>query len=58
MRELNEKPEERRLAELTGLDEAVVVRCKKLLSYKKKYQDMMLDADPGKARQGGFLSSN
>src|SRR6202789_3499650 len=47
MRELGEK-KEKRLAELTGLDEAVVVRCKKLLSYKKKYQDAMLDADPDK----------
>src|SRR5205085_2753899 len=45
MRELGER-KEKRLAELTGLDEAVVVRCKKLLSYNKKYQDMMLDADP------------
>jgi ParB family transcriptional regulator, chromosome partitioning protein len=45
MRELGER-KEKRLAELTGLDEAVVVRCKKLLSYKKGYQDMMLDANP------------
>jgi ParB family transcriptional regulator, chromosome partitioning protein len=42
MRELKEKGE-KRLSTLTGLDEAVVVRCKKLLSYPKKYQDMMLD---------------
>lgn len=34
------------LAELTGLDVAVVTRCKKLLSYSKYYQDMMLVADP------------
>lgn len=42
MQELKER-NERRLAELTGLDEAVVVRCKKLLSYPKRYQDMMLE---------------
>jgi adenine-specific DNA-methyltransferase len=30
------------LADLTGLDVAVVVRCKKLLSYPEKYQNMML----------------
>ncbi len=54
MRELGEK-KERRLAELTGLDEAVVVRCKKLLSYPKRYQDMMLDADPDKREKADFF---
>jgi ParB family transcriptional regulator, chromosome partitioning protein len=54
MRELGEK-KERRLAELTGLDEAVVVRCKKLLSYPKRFQDMMLDADPGKRKKADFF---
>ncbi len=54
MRELGEK-KEKRLAELTGLDEAVVVRCKKLLSYKKGYQDMMLDADPKKRVKADFF---
>jgi len=54
MRELGER-KERRLAELTGLDEAVVVRCKKLLSYKKSYQDMMLDADPKKRVKADFF---
>jgi ParB family chromosome partitioning protein len=54
MRELAEK-KEKRLAELTGLDEAVVVRCKKLLSYKKSYQDMMLDADPDKRVKADFF---
>jgi ParB/RepB/Spo0J family partition protein len=54
MRELKEK-KERRLAELTGLDEAVVVRCKKLLSYSKRYQDMMLDADPTKRVKADFF---
>lgn len=34
------------LEELTGLDSAVVTRCKKLLWYDKKYQEMMLYADP------------
>lgn len=45
MSELKEK-KERRLAELTGLDESVVIRCKKLLSYPAKYQNMMLEYDP------------
>ncbi len=50
-----EETKEKRLAELTGLDEAVVVRCKKLLSYKKRYQDMMLDADPKKRVKADFF---
>jgi ParB/RepB/Spo0J family partition protein len=54
MRELDEK-KERRLAELTGLNEAVVVRCKKLLSYPKRYQDMMLDADPERRVKSDFF---
>lgn len=54
MRELGEK-KEKRLAELTGLDEAVVVRCKKLLSYNKRYQDKMLDADPDKRVKADFF---
>lgn len=45
MTELRER-NEKRLAELTGLDQAVVGRCKKLLSFSRKYQDMMLDPDP------------
>ncbi len=45
MKELGERGDAR-LAELTGLDRAVVSRCKKLLSYPRKYQDMMLDLDP------------
>ncbi len=44
-----------RLAELTGLDESVIVRCKKLLSYEKKYQDMMLDPDPDKRMKADFF---
>ncbi len=43
------------LATLTGLDQAVVQRCKKLLSYPKKYQDMMLDADPDKRVKADFF---
>lgn len=54
MRELGEK-KEKRLAELTGLDEAVVVRCKKLLSYNKRYQDTMLDANPDKRVKADFF---
>jgi hypothetical protein len=54
MRELVEK-KEKRLAELTGIDEAVVVRCKKLLSYNKRYQDTMLDADPNKRVKADFF---
>ncbi|MBI2898591.1 MAG: ParB/RepB/Spo0J family partition protein [Planctomycetes bacterium] len=45
IRELKEK-NEKRLAELTGLDVAVVTRCRKLLSYNKRYQDMMLEPNP------------
>jgi ParB/RepB/Spo0J family partition protein len=54
MRNLGER-KEKRLAELTGLDEAVVIRCKKLLSYNKRYQDTMLDADPNKRRKADFF---
>ena len=43
------------LAALTGLDEAVVVRCKKLLSYEKKYQEMMLDSAPEKRTKADFF---
>jgi len=54
MSKLKEKSE-RRLAELTGLDVAVVVRCKKLLSYPKRYQDMMLDLEPSKRIKADFF---
>lgn len=54
MRELEEK-KPKRLAELTGLDEAVVVRCMKLLAYPKQYQDTMLDADPDKRIKADFF---
>jgi ParB family chromosome partitioning protein len=54
MRELQEKGD-RKIAALTGLDEAVVVRCKKLLSFPKKYQDMMLDPDPDNRAKADFF---
>ena len=45
MEELSEK-RDRALAALTGLDVAVVVRCKKLLSFEEQYQNRMLDPNP------------
>jgi ParB/RepB/Spo0J family partition protein len=45
----------KRVAALTGLDEAVVVRCKKLLSYEKKYQNMMLDSNPEQRTKADFF---
>jgi ParB/RepB/Spo0J family partition protein len=54
MRELKEN-NVARLVELTTLDEAVVMRCKKLLYYPKRYQDMMLDADPDKRVKADFF---
>lgn len=54
MKELKESGDNR-LANLTGLNQAVVVRCKKLLSYPKKYQDMMLHADPEKRVKADFF---
>lgn len=44
-----------RLAELTGLDEAVITRCKKLISYDKEFQDLMLDPDPDKRIKADFF---
>lgn len=54
MQELKDK-NERRIAALTGLDEAVVVRCKKLLSYPRRYQNMMLDPDASKRVKADFF---
>ena len=54
MEELQEK-REKQLATLTGLDTAVVIRCKKLLSYPKKYQDMMLHHDPTERIKADFF---
>ncbi|AJA09878.1 parB-like partition protein [Sphingopyxis fribergensis] len=41
-----EESREAALADLTGLDVAVVTRCKKLLSFEEEFQDRMLDPDP------------
>lgn len=54
MKELDENSE-RKLADLTGLDIAVVTRCKKLLSYPKEFQDLMLDPDPEKRVKADFF---
>lgn len=54
MKELNEESE-RKLSELTGLDVAVVTRCRKLLSYSRKFQDLMLDPDPEKRVKADFF---
>ncbi len=54
MKKLQER-HDKTLATLTGLDQAVVQRCKKLLSYGKPYQDMMLDADPDKRVKADFF---
>jgi ParB/RepB/Spo0J family partition protein len=43
--ELGER-DERKLANLTGLDEKQVQRCLTLLAFPEKYQDLSLDADP------------
>jgi hypothetical protein len=45
MKELNEE-DESKLSELTNLSVAHVRRCKILLTFDKKYQNMMLDPDP------------
>jgi ParB family transcriptional regulator, chromosome partitioning protein len=45
MNELSER-RDKPLAELTHLDVSVVTRCKKLLWYPEKYQEMMLFTDP------------
>lgn len=54
MKELGEK-RDRQLAELTGLDQAVVSRCKKLLAFDRKYQDLMLALDPGDRVKSDFF---
>lgn len=50
-----EEKRDKQLADLTGLDQAVVVRCKKLLSYPKKYQELMLDPDPNRRVKADFF---
>jgi ParB family chromosome partitioning protein len=54
MEETNDTADSR-LAALTGLDVAVVVRCKKLLSFPKRYQDMMLDIEPKNRVKADFF---
>jgi ParB family transcriptional regulator, chromosome partitioning protein len=54
MHELQER-NEKRLATLTGLNPAVVSRCKKLLSYDRNYQDLMLNPDPVKRIKADFF---
>lgn len=54
MREMKET-NDRKLADLVGLDRAVVARCKKLLSFPKNYQDMMLDPNPNKRMKADFF---
>jgi hypothetical protein len=54
MQELEES-NDKALATLTGLDQAVVARCKKLLYYPKKYQEMMLRANPGERVKADFF---
>lgn len=54
MKETNDR-NNGRLAALTGLDEAVIVRCKKLISYERAFQDMMLEPDPSKRVKADFF---
>ena len=51
LKEKREKP----LAELTALDVAVVARCKKLLWYPRRFQNMMLYANPGDRIKADFF---
>lgn len=54
IKELQEK-DEKKLALHTGLALATVARCKKLLSFPKKFQDLMLDPDPDKRVKADFF---
>jgi ParB family chromosome partitioning protein len=54
MNELEEHSD-RKLSELTGLDRTTVGRCKKLLTFPKKYQDMMLRKDPDDRIKADFF---
>lgn len=54
MKEMQEK-RDKPLAELTGLDVAQIVRCKKLLSYPKRIQDLMLHPDPELREKADFF---
>lgn len=51
LKETNDGP----LAQLLSLDRAVIVRCKKLLSYSRKYQDLMLNAEPAERVKADFF---
>jgi hypothetical protein len=51
MQEVNDK----KLADLTGMDEAVIVRCKKLLSFAGRYQEMMLRPNPDERWPADFF---
>ena len=54
IRELKDN-NEKRLAVVTGLDPSVISRCKRLLSYSKKYKDLMLDPNPEKRVKADFF---
>jgi ParB/RepB/Spo0J family partition protein len=54
MNELKERSD-KKLAELTGLNQAVVIRCKKLLSFPKIYQELMLDPNSEKRVKPDFF---
>lgn len=54
MKELGDR-NSRRLAALTGLNTTFIERCKKLLSFPRKYQDLMLDPDPDKRVRADFF---
>ena len=54
MRELKEDNDEK-LAELTKLSVPNIRRCKTLLAYDRKYQEMMLDPDPEKRVKTNFF---
>ena len=54
MTEMDERRDQH-LADLTGLDMAVVTRCKKLLWFDKTYQEMMLYADPDDRIKADFF---
>ena len=45
-KEANGPVTDTQLSVITGLDPAVLTRCRKLLSYSNRYRNMMLEADP------------
>lgn len=54
MKKLRER-NDAKLATLTGLEVAVVTRCKKLLSYSREFQDLMLDPEPKQRVKADFF---